>query len=297
MATRWTWQRSSEGNSHATILPACVALAQPGPTDLSSQHFTAENGNKIRPLFGVGNTVQARAGASSNTMKKPSKCCKVELPQWSSIPEELGNFVQPLVKQVGRNDDQRALGWQKVPTVHLKKVRQRNHFQSANLSFISKFSISYLLSSLHSILEPSGSFGAVSALTTLQLPSHPSDVLRVPLGPVPRFSVTTLHQDLLQSLVIPIRNPNNYDLHQKLHQRKQKSKESSVLSTCSRLRNGRQGLLQLPIDQGYSGGLKKKWEIPGPLFYQIVTFVTPSCRHRIPKVFARFQNAPYHRPS
>lgn len=100
MATRWTWQRSSEGNSHATILPACVALAQPGPTDLSSQHFTAENGNKIRPLFGVGNTVQARAGASSNTMKKPSKCCKVELPQWSSIPEELGNFVQPLVKQV-----------------------------------------------------------------------------------------------------------------------------------------------------------------------------------------------------
>jgi len=252
--------------------PPCMCCLGAARTDLSSQHFTAENGNKIRPLFGVGNTVRVQVLPAIRF--NPSKCCKVELPQGSSIPEELGNFVQPLVKQVGRNDDQRALGWQKVPTVHLKKVRQRNHFQSANLSFISKFSISYLLSSLHSILEPSGSFGAVSALTTLQLPSHPSDVLRVPLGPVPRFSVTTLHQDLLQSLIIPIRNPNNYDLHQTLHQRKQKSRESSVFSTCSRLRNGRQGLLQLPIDQGYSGGLKKKLEIPGPLFYQIVTFVT-----------------------
>lgn len=69
----------------------------------------------------------------SSILRKIGKCWKVELPQWSSVPEEFGNLVQPLVEQVGRNHDQRALGWQEVSTVHL---RQCNHFESVHFSVL-----------------------------------------------------------------------------------------------------------------------------------------------------------------
>ncbi len=97
----WTWQRSWWGNLFSTILLSCVALASRSSRTI---HMTSIWWyDHMTSIISMGShpCELKRVETSWNELAK--------LPQGSSIPNELRDFIEPLLKEIGRHNDERPL--------------------------------------------------------------------------------------------------------------------------------------------------------------------------------------------